>query len=144
MRILHHSRGMKIVRGRLQRPRPWLDPVDARGGHGAEADEATMTTIGTIRAVAMAAVASLCVASCKPQLSCRMASGGDWFPVVAVSEVSSAAAAKQGSLACDVVYHIDKRDYVMGGCNREPAGLWPKEDGRLHEGVGRRGLICKE
>jgi hypothetical protein len=73
-----------------------------------------------------------------------MASGGDWFPVAAVSEVSSSAAAKAGSLRCDVVYLIDKRDYVMGGCNREPVGLWAKEDGRLQAGPGRRQLICKE
>jgi hypothetical protein len=126
-------------------PRPWRDPVDTRGGYGAEADEAIMTTIGTIRAVGMAALLSLCVASCESQqLSCRMASGGDWFPVRAVSEVSGAAAAKQGSLKCDVVYHVDKRDYVMGGCNREPVGLWAKEDGPLHKGSARRQLICKE
>lgn len=103
-----------------------------------------MTTIGTIRVVGMAAIVSLCVASCKSQLSCRMASGGGWFPVTAVSDVSAEAAAKGGSLKCDVVYHIDKRDYVMGGCNREPVGLWAKEDGRLHKGTGRRELICKE
>lgn len=92
----------------------------------------------------MAAIVSLCVASCKSQLSCRMATGGDWFPVTAVSDVSAEAAAKGGSLKCDVVYHIDKRDYLMGGCNREPVGLWAKEDGRLHKGTGRRELICKE
>ena len=73
-----------------------------------------------------------------------MESGGDWFPVAAVSEVSAAAAAKEGSLKCEVVYHIDKRDYVIGGCNREPVGLWAKEDGRPHKGTGRRQLICKE
>jgi hypothetical protein len=104
-----------------------------------------MTTIGSIRTVAMAAIISLCVASCQSQqLSCRMASGGDWFPVTAVSEVSSAAAAKEGSLKCDVVYHIDSHDYVMGGCNREPVGLWATEDGRRHNGRARRALICKE
>jgi len=93
----------------------------------------------------MAAIVSLCVASCKPQLSCRMASGGDWFPVTAVSEVSAAAAAAKGSLDCDVVYHIDKRDYVIGGCNRKYVGLWAKEDGRLGTKTAvRRQLICKE
>ena len=103
-----------------------------------------MTTIGTIRALGRAAIFSLCVASCKPPLLCQMESGGDWFPVAAVSEVSAAAAAKEGSLKCEVVYHIDKRDYVIGGCNREPVGLWAKEDGRPHKGTGRRQLICKE
>ncbi len=103
-----------------------------------------MTTIGTIRAVGIAAIVSLCVASCKSQLSCQMASGGSWFPVTAFSEVSAAAAAEQGSLKCDVVYRIDKRDYVIGGCNREPVGLWAKEDGRLKKGAGRRRLICKD
>ncbi|WP_152537192.1 MULTISPECIES: hypothetical protein [unclassified Bradyrhizobium] len=103
-----------------------------------------MNTIGTIRAVGMTAIASLCVASCGPRLQCRLASGGDWFPVPVFSEVSQAAAAVHGSLACDVVYRIDKRDYVLGGCNRDPVGLWPKQEGRLHEGTGRRQLICKE
>jgi hypothetical protein len=53
-------------------------------------------------------------------------------------------AAKKGSLKCNVVYHIDKCDYVMGGCNRDPVGLWAKEDGLPHKGTGRRQLICKE
>lgn len=93
----------------------------------------------------MAAIVSLCVGSCKPQFSCQLESGGNWFPVAAVSEVSAAAAAKEGSLKCDVVYHIDNRDYVIGGCNREPVGLWAKEDGRRrHKGTPRRLLICKE
>ena len=103
-----------------------------------------MTPIGAIRAAAIAAIVSLCVASCKPQLRCQLASGGDWFLVPVFSDVSSAAAAVQGSLACDVVYRIDKRDYVIGGCNREPVGLWSKEEGRLRQGRGRRQLICKE
>lgn len=64
--------------------------------------------------------------------------------MTAVSEVSSAAAAKEGSLKCDVVYHVDNRDYVMGGCNRDPVGLWAKEDGARHKGTGRRHLICRE
>jgi hypothetical protein len=103
-----------------------------------------MTISGAIRAAAMAAIVSLGVASCKPKLSCQVASGGDWFAVTAVSEVSAAAAAKKGSLKCNVVYHIDKRDYFIGGCNRDPVGLWAKEDGRLHKGATRRQLICKE
>ena len=101
-------------------------------------------TIGTIRVVGVAAIISLCVASCKPQLRCQLASGGDWFPVPVFSDVSLAAAAVQGALVCDVVYRIDKRDYVIGGCNREPVGLWAKEDGHPHQGLGRRPLICKE
>ena len=106
-----------------------------------------MTMIGMVRAAAMTAIASLCVASCKPQLTCRLASGGDWFPVTAFSEVSGPAAVEPGSLTCDVVYRIDKRDYVIGGCNRKRVGLWPKTEGSLGAGtgsVGRRPLICKE
>jgi hypothetical protein len=106
-----------------------------------------MTIVGTIRAAAIAAIVSLCIASCKPQLTCQLASGGDWFPVTAFSEVSGVAAAEPGSLTCDVVYRIDKRDYVIGGCNRERVGLWPKAEGRLGAGTGstgRRSLICKE
>lgn len=108
-------------------------------------DKSIMTTIGALRAIGLSSAVLLCVASCKPQLVCRMASGGDWFPVTAFSDVSEAAASEPGSLKCDVVYHIDKRDYVMGGCNREHVGLWAKEEGRLGiEPIGRRHLICKE
>ena len=103
-----------------------------------------MTPIGAIRAAAIAAIVSLCVASCKPQLRCQLASGGDWFPVPGFSDVSLAAAAVPGSLGCDVVYRIDKRDYVIGGCNRDSVGLWAKKEGRPRPGTERRQLICKE
>ena len=105
-----------------------------------------MTTIGVIRTLGMAAIASLCTASCKPHLLCMLVSGGDWFPVEVFSEVSSAAAAKPGSLTCGVVYHIDKRKYVVGGCNYSNVGLWAKKEGRLGGTgpSGRRELICRE
>jgi hypothetical protein len=105
-----------------------------------------MTTIGSIRAVGMAAAVSLCVVSCKPQLNCRMASGGSWFPVTTFSEISEAAAAEKGSLQCDVVYRIGTRSYVMGGCNRSYVGLWAKKEGRLGGTAprARRELVCKE
>lgn len=106
-----------------------------------------MITTDTTRVAKMAALISLCLASCKPELACRLESGGDWFPVKAYSDVSSAAAAEPGSLTCNVIYRIDKRIFVIGGCNRERVGIWPKDEGRLGAGtgsVGRRKLICNE
>jgi hypothetical protein len=105
-----------------------------------------MTTIGVIRTLGMAAIVSLCAASCKPHPLCMLATGGDWFPVEVFSDVSSSAAAEPGSLTCGVVYRIDKRDYVVGGCNRSSVGLWAKQEGRIGGTgpSGRRQLICRE
>ena len=78
--------------------------------------------------------------------SCRaLGKKSAWFPVSGAQEIAAGQARQPGALACDKVYHVDGKRYVLGGCNREYVGLEAKTPGAI---IGARharlNLECKE
>ena len=49
--------------------------------------------------------------------ACRVGDHGAWFDVSNVQDISLAKARDPGSMACDTVYRVDKKRYILGGCN---------------------------
>jgi hypothetical protein len=72
-------------------------------------------------AVALAAGSAAAIAE---ETTCRVMPAGAWFPAARVEAAGATELTEPFSAACDVVYRIDGRGYILGGCDSRHGYQW--------------------
>jgi hypothetical protein len=69
-------------------------------------------------------VALLTTSAAAEEMTCRVTPVGSWFPLTRIEAATASELREPYSAMCDIVYRINGRGYILGGCNARHGRQW--------------------